>query len=143
MNKILKSLAYFTFTLAAFAFFQTHACASPLFTLDPVGGNISGSPGHTIGWGFTLTNDTDDFLIVSSAEFQPSLNLIGTFTDFMGPEFIALDPMSSFTQAFDLSSHLGVGSFAINGNVLIEPGSWLTISPGSIVTLNGDITLEE
>ena len=119
MKKILKSIACFTFALAAFALFQTHACASPAFTLDPVGGNVSGFAGQTVGWGFTLKNNTDFILIVSSSEFQPSLNSIGTFTDFMGPEFIELDPGASLTQAFDFSSQLGVGSFAIDGGVSV------------------------
>jgi hypothetical protein len=42
---------------------------SVTFTLSPVGGEISGSPGDTVGWGFTLDNETGDYLYVNYAEF--------------------------------------------------------------------------
>jgi hypothetical protein len=119
MNRILKSIACLTIILAAFAFFQTHACASPTFTLDPAGGSISGLPGQTVGWGFTLTNDSNDILVVSSAEFQPFSVPIGTFTDFMSLQFISLDPGTSLTQAFNPVLWQGVGSFAIDRSAFV------------------------
>ena len=120
MNKILKTLACFTFILAAFAFFQTHACASPAITLNPVSGSISGFAGRTIGWGFTLTNDSDKYLVVSSADFQPSQNSVGTFTDFLGPQGRTLAPGESLTQAFDTNLQQGIGSLALNPNIAAE-----------------------
>ena len=38
-------------TLALTAFFAPAAYADTEFTLDPVGGAVSGAPGDTVGWG--------------------------------------------------------------------------------------------
>ena len=40
--------------------------ASVKFTLDPVSGVMADNPGETIGWGFTISNDTV-FYFISAA----------------------------------------------------------------------------
>ncbi len=153
MKKILKSLIICALVLAA-GLFAGQAQAT-LLTLDPVGGTIPGVavPGQTIGWGFTLTNDTSNWLEVSSTVFQPATTL-GTYTDFAGPQYLEVAPGTSLTQAFDATSQTGVGSFVFNtggvasGRILltydlfsmsvfdpnfVDPGLAL-ISTGNIVT---------
>ena len=49
-------------------------------TLQPAGGALNGSPGQTVGWGFTLENATD-YLQVTAANYV-TVTPIGTFTDF-------------------------------------------------------------
>jgi len=88
-------------------------------TLDPVGGSISGLPGQTIGWGFTLTSNATDWISVTSSaltfETNPSL---GIYTDFIGlqsgpsPSF-AVAPGASWTEVFDGISQ-GIGSYALD-----------------------------
>lgn len=94
------------------------AMASPTLTLLPTNGDISGQPGTTIGWGFSITN-TENFLIPTSFQFLPSSTL-GTFTDFTGEpfyNFFVVGPGypdgTTVTQAFDPNLGTGVGSFTI------------------------------
>jgi hypothetical protein len=95
------------------------AHAVPTLQLDPVGGAISGAPGATIGWGFTITNSTD-FIVVTSATFTGSPP--GTFTDFISAfNFIVVGPSpenSSVSQTFDATTMAGIGSFAISAGAM-------------------------
>jgi hypothetical protein len=132
-----KSLIVLLFAAAA-------ATASPLtFTLDPAGGGITGGPGDTIGWGFTLVNDTNSWISVTSSaltfETNPSL---GTYTDFIGlqggplPSF-ALAPSTQWTQAFDAAGGFGAGSYSIAADAALA-----AVDSGSLLVnydlFNGD-----
>jgi len=95
--------------------------AVPTLELEPLGGAISGTPGSTIGWGFTITNDSD-FLVVTSADFVPASSM-GTFTDYVSAfNFIVVGPTpesSTVSQAFDPGLLTGIGSFTINPGAAI------------------------
>jgi hypothetical protein len=97
------------------------AQAAPLLTLNPMDGAISGLPGDTIGWGFTLTNPNDAYAVITSADFcgasltSPCSTSLGTFTDFIAQfNFTFIDPFSSLTVAYDPASFSGIGSYTIN-----------------------------
>jgi hypothetical protein len=107
--------------------------ASPVYgssiTLSPPSGTISGAPGATVGWGFTISN-ASDFLVVTGSDFcvgadtSPCSNALGTYTDFIGPEFVVVGPppeSSTVSQPFDLTTQTGVGSFTFNSSAL--PGT--------------------
>lgn len=114
IKRVLKSMAL------ASALFCAMSQAAPILTLDPPGGAISGAPGATVGWGFTLTNTTD-YLVVSSASFTPATPL-GTFTDFSAFNFFVVGPApesTSVSQVFDAPSQTGIGSFAIGAGALV------------------------
>jgi hypothetical protein len=129
--KMFRTLLITTLLLLALG---THAKANDIsLTLDPPGGAISGAAGTTVGWGFTLTNLGTDFAVVTGSDFcvgppvSPCSNALGTYTDFIGLQFIVAGPPpenSSITQTFDNGLMTGVGSFAINpgatGSVLGE-----------------------
>lgn len=112
MNKMRKTLTGLALTLTMLGASQAHAF---MFTLDPVGGAISGQPGQTLGWGFTLYNDSADYLVVTSTAFEPAASF-GTFADFLGPQFLEIAPSAAAVQVFDLTNQLGVGSFTFNVN---------------------------
>ncbi len=90
--------------------------ANVTFTLDPVGGPISGTAGSTVGWGFTFANSDSDYALVTGAAYLGSPD-IGAFVDFIsGYQFVFAGPgTASVTQTFDPVNHTGVGSFAIDG----------------------------
>ena len=95
------------------------AQASVTFSLDPVSGNISGNRGDTIGWGFTVSNDTPYWLSVSGSGFVMDKDLSwGTYVDFstnsvpVAPVFY-LNP-TLLTMPFNLIDVTGAGSFAIS-----------------------------
>ncbi|OQW75498.1 MAG: hypothetical protein BVN35_07490 [Proteobacteria bacterium ST_bin11] len=91
--------------------------ASTSLQLEPTTGLIEGEPGDTVGWGFLLTN-TENFLVVTGAEFQSSTTH-GTFTDFISaPEnfFVVgsgTGASSAWGQTFDFANQTGIGSFRI------------------------------
>lgn len=98
--------------------------SAPLLQLLPASGALSGAPGSTVGWGFTITNATN-FLVVTGSDFcegavvSPCPHTIGTYTDFIGAfNFIVVGPAPEsavVSQAFSLPAMTGVGSFQING----------------------------
>jgi hypothetical protein len=110
--------------LAAGIAFAAIAPATAVFAFDPIGGSLSGNPGATIGWGFSI-QDTTEFVLVSESSFCPTgstasdlpcSSTIGTYTDFstnipvVGPS----PDQPSVTQAFILATQQGYGSFHIN-----------------------------
>lgn len=115
IKRILKSMAL------ASALFCAVSQAAPTLTLTPAGGAISGAPGATVGWGFTLTNPTD-YLVVTSAIFTP-VTTLGTFTDFVSTfNFFVVGPApdsTSVSQTFDVLSQTGIGSFAIDAGAAV------------------------
>ena len=102
---------------------RAFADTAPTLTLDPTNGALVGPAGSTVGWGLTLSNPGDDFMVVSGSDFcvgvitSPCGNSLGTYTDFVGQQFFVLGPSpesTSLVQAFDNSSQFGLGSFLIN-----------------------------
>jgi hypothetical protein len=104
----------------------SQANADPTLTLDPTNGTLTGAPGQTVGWGFTLDNSTD-YLLVTGTQFcgggstPPFCNALspnlGTYTDFAGPQFLVVGPTPespSLSQTYDNTLQTGLGSFAIN-----------------------------
>jgi hypothetical protein len=95
----------------------------PTLTLTPAGGAITGTAGSTVGWGFTLTNPSTDFLVITGSDFcvgtitSPCSNPLGSYTDFIGQQYFVTGPSpesSSMSQSFDLLALTGMGSFLIN-----------------------------
>jgi len=113
--------------------------ASTVLTLTP-SSTLSGAGGTTVGWGFTLFNNTN-FLVVNAAAFcvnpvsPPACTTpgaaIGTFTDFISAfNFFVVGPSpesTSVSQSFNSALHTGIGSFAI------APGAGLGPINGQIV----------
>ena len=94
--------------------------AGPILTLNPSNGTVTGTPGSTVGWGFTLSNNSG-FLVPSLIVFcEGAFNAgcaptFGTFTDFAA-QFQFNVVGTTVTQAFNNATHQGIGSFAINAN---------------------------
>ena len=120
-------------------------CAVALFTapvfagviLDVTnGGDINGSPGDLIGWGFTLTNNSN-FVEITSAQFCVNpvsfpacgASSVGNFMDFISSfNDVIVGPGGSASQVFDANAFTGIGSFRIN------PGAPLSfIEAGQLV----------
>ncbi len=117
--------------------------------LDPLSGTVSGSPGDTVGWGYTLDNNTSDYLVVAYSSFcesgqdplfttcSPALGA-SSYTDFLSTTFIDIAPGGSSNAAFDSGANSGVGEYNIDP--LITSGS----DAGSITVIydlfNGDPT---
>lgn len=94
--------------------------ANPVLTLNPSSGVVSGMPGSTVGWGFTLSNDLD-FLVPSLVVFcEGAFNAgctptFGLFTDLAAQsQFNVVS--SALTETYNNGTQQGIGSFLINAN---------------------------
>jgi hypothetical protein len=91
-----------------------------MLELIPANGNIGGGSGDVVGWGFILTNLTD-YVVVTSSDFVPGSTL-GTYTDFIGPNFIVVGPPPEspiVSQLFDPVALTGIGSYAISSAAML------------------------
>ena len=101
------------------------APATVIFTLIPASGEVGGSPGSIVGWGFTLSNDTSDWLWANGSEFamnkDPSW---GTYEDFsLNSAPVApgtAEHPTVLTVLFSLIDGTGAGSFAIEPTVAFD-----------------------
>ena len=104
---------------------------APLLQLIPASGAINGAPGATVGWGFTITNNTN-YVLVTGSDFcegaivSPCPHTLGSYTDFIGAfNFIVVGPPPPptespvVTQPFNLAAMTGVGSFQINATARV------------------------
>jgi hypothetical protein len=110
---------------------------SYLFGTVPSDGLVSGAPGSTVGWGYTITNESPTLWLVTT-----SLNT-GPFVS-ASPgllfDFPILDPLTSVTEPFDPS--IGAGLFELIWDSSAPPGfsnvgeftisaEWWTGPPGN------------
>jgi PEP-CTERM motif len=114
----------FLLVLSGAALVSNVRAAEITLASDPASGIIAGMPGQTVGWGFTITNTSSDFLIVSGTDFLPPSPL-GSFEDYISQyQFVLVGPgMTPVSQTFDAGLQTGVGSFTIsptatNGDVI-------------------------
>jgi len=99
------------------------APATVMFTLIPASGEVGGSPGSIVGWGFTLSNDTSDWLWANDSVFDMDKDgSWGIYEDLSWTSApvapgTAQDP-TILTVLFSLlGDGTGVGSFAIDPTV--------------------------
>ena len=90
------------------------AAQAAVLTLSPAA--LSGQPGDTAGWGFSLTNDdAANYLLVTGTEFTlapPSA--FGLYTDLLAsrPNFVVLAPLASLAESYDAVLSTGIGQFS-------------------------------
>jgi len=98
--------------------------AAPILTLT-ASPDLSGGPGSIVGWGFTIVNDTADYLEFSSSQFclnpvllTPALactsTLTGVFNDIIVGNDPIIGPHSTLSEGFDeIGFTSGIGYFQI------------------------------
>jgi MYXO-CTERM domain-containing protein len=133
LKTALKQIGLFTVAASALM-------AGPILTPSPSGA-LSGTPGSTVGWGFTLTNDVN-WIEVVQAQFcldsplsNPCFLASAQFVDIISnpPNDVIVGPSGSASQPYAPLSFMGLGSF------LIAPGA----VPGSSVVGNILLTYNE
>jgi len=109
------------------------AHADPILALIPASGLVTAEPGQTIGWGFSITNDTPYYLLIDSSNFcgvggDPFFTdctdpynpptaygpALGTYSDLIATNATVVSPFSTFTQDFDLTNQVGVGEYTVD-----------------------------
>jgi hypothetical protein len=93
-------------------------------TLAPSDGIVSGLPGSTVGWGYSIQNGSDDYLLVENSYFcagaenplfttcSPSLGG-STYDDFIASNLTEVTPGGEASQSFDANTDSGVGEYNI------------------------------
>lgn len=122
-----KAIARAAMILAASCCWQAYG--DPVLTLDPASGDIGGSPGATIGWGYTITNDTGYYLLPVYSFFceageDPQFTACGpdlgasTYTDYIATYqdtvVGASIPPTGLSGTFDSSLGTGFGAYTID-----------------------------
>lgn len=100
------------------------AASLPAATLTLTPDTISGGPGSTIGWSYSLNNDTADFIVINGVVANGFDPAFGTFTEFAASNFNVVAPSTIFSEAFSLPLLQGFGQFAIAPGA--TPGSFST-----------------
>jgi hypothetical protein len=133
--------------VAGLLFFLTLplAAGTITFTLLPGDGNVSGSAGSTVGWGYSITNnsDTDWYLATDLNPDSPFSN--GTPMSLF--DFPEVAPDATATEAFDPVN--GVGLYELtwdptaplgftNGGDFVLSGQWYDGDPFSGGSLIAD-----
>jgi hypothetical protein len=115
-NTLLTTLALFL-GIAGCAFGDNVTLA-----LQPATGYLTGTAGSTVGWGFSLTNTTSDFLVVANSFFCEGAQnpvsstcspRLGVYSDIIAGNATVVDPGSTVTQRFNADGSSGLGNFAV------------------------------
>jgi len=103
------------------------------FSLLPASGDVSGLPGSTVGWGYSITNDSSaDWLVTSDLTSDPFLNGTPNLTF----DFPDLGPGATVTVPFSLVATTGCPAPPCGLYEL----TWDTTAPAGFVN-SGDFTL--
>jgi hypothetical protein len=87
------------------------------FSTIPTDGDVSGPPGSTVGWGYTITNESStDWLVLTDLVAGNFMN--GTPDAFLF-DFPVLAPGSTVTEAFNPISDTGLYSLQWNSDAPI------------------------
>lgn len=81
------------------------AHASPIFALLPADGTIAGAPGSTIGWGYTIANDTDLWLELTGLTSDPFQHASADASLF---DFPILSPFTTLSVPYDPGAFAGL-----------------------------------
>jgi hypothetical protein len=101
------------------------AGAAPILELIPADGQIQGMPGSTVGWGFSITPSSTEWISVTGSfllfETNPGIGSYEEFIGFKGgPDDGVIVPGGAiWHEEFDAASSMGIGSYTIAPFVLL------------------------
>jgi hypothetical protein len=94
--------------------------AGPIIQLDPADGAVTGSPGVTVGWGFTVQSDPLQWISFEGSFLMGETNpTVGVYTDLIGAsggplDFVLPAGAPAWTQIFSDAAQTGIGSYALS-----------------------------
>jgi len=113
------------------------------FSTLPANGQVSGAPGSTVGWGYSITNNGTDWLVITSLNADPFTSA----TPNLLFDFPIIDPGATVTEPYNPS--IGTGLFELlwdtsaalgfsNSGTFVLSGEWWTDNP-----LDGGVFIED
>jgi hypothetical protein len=125
-----RSWSWLTITAVALTVTVRTAYATAVIALDPADGVVSGAPGVTVGWGFTITNGNYwvaiDSVVIEN-ETSPVSGPSGGFTSYMDLLGGSTDGVTAPDQTWTLSFTPGSPGTGV-GQYVIDPGT----PPGAV-----------
>jgi hypothetical protein len=105
--------------------------AAPVLTI-PNNGAISGTPGQTVGWGFTMTSDSNYVTVIGSYLLTESNPALGLYEDYIGPmggpvNAVLAPSYGKWEVFFNAGTKTGLGGFTISPNAQIGQSNTGTI----------------
>jgi hypothetical protein len=110
MKNIMKRSVLILMAAAAFAVAARADDPSLTLTLSPTSGTVTGGPGSTVGFGFTLTDSGPYYVVLDDSSFIGS-PLYASYTDYIASQFYVAGPGSAVISPFDPSTLSGTGEF--------------------------------
>lgn len=113
----------FALSALAVSLMMAPAWSAPMLTLDPPDGAISGVPGSTIGWGFSLSSDATNWTLITAV--QMNVGAVGVFEDYLSAwvsnNSFALAPgalplIQAFSAGVPGVTATGLASVILNAN---------------------------
>jgi hypothetical protein len=116
---------FYMAVLGLFLIGLTASADSITLALTPGPGTVSGLPGSTVGWGYSIDNDSSDYLLVANSYFcagtenplfttcAPSLGA-STYNDFIANNSTLIAPDTTGVESFDAGTNSGVGEYIID-----------------------------
>ncbi|MGO9340298.1 MAG: hypothetical protein ACLPY1_22610 [Terracidiphilus sp.] len=109
-----NSTKRFALTLMAAAALAVAAHADDLsLTLTPASGTVSGAPGQAVGWGFTLTDNGPDYIVLADS-YLVATPVYGTYIDYIANQFYVAGPAPEspvIVSPWDQATQSGTGEF--------------------------------
>ncbi|MBL8228550.1 MAG: PEP-CTERM sorting domain-containing protein [Bryobacterales bacterium] len=118
----------FVLSALAVSLITAPAWSAPVLTLDPADGAISGTPGSTIGWGFSLASDATNWTLITAV--QMNVGAVGVFEDYLSAwvsnNSFALAPgalplIQAFSAGVPGVTATGLASVILNANAPLGP----------------------
>ncbi|MBY0507098.1 MAG: PEP-CTERM sorting domain-containing protein [Bryobacteraceae bacterium] len=113
------------------ALYLLSAAALPALTISlaPSNGILSGTPGSTVSWGFSLTGDVADWLVITSVQSNPTdTNFTDVLSVFVNNNSYALAPNLLIPW-----THLSTPNLAATAGALANYSIPNGAAPGSII----------
>jgi len=94
--------------------------AGPVLQIDPADGFVTGAPGGTTGWGFTVQSDALQWVSFAGSFLMNETNPgLGIYTDLIGAnggpvDFVLPAGTPTWMQVFSDAAQTGIGSYALS-----------------------------
>lgn len=129
---MIRRIAQLASVLVVLSCWCAHGAPQVTLTLIPSNGTVLGAPGQTVGWGFTINNDTPNYLLFTNSFFcQPgqdphfttcttTLGGPNHYQDYIATNFTLIAPFTTVTVPFNLATQTGFGAYAIPSNAAVH-----------------------